>query len=91
MWNWYIFLILSDAEPSIIVQPNTENERLFIKSNPVRPQSPPTHETIDDSLSQVAISSNVESQKSISLNPFDEDDYPAEYNPFENDDESFIS
>lgn len=62
----------------------------MVKSNPVNLKSPLTQETIDDSLSQAVISPNVESQKATSLNPFDdEDNYPAEHNPFENDEDNF--
>lgn len=63
----------------------------MVKSNLAKLKSPPTQETSDDSLSQAVISPNVEAQKAACLNPFDDDDddYPAEHNPFENDKESF--
>lgn len=63
----------------------------MVKSNLSKLKSPPTQETSDDSLSQAVISPNVEAQKTACLNPFDDDDddYPAEHNPFENDEESF--
>lgn len=96
MYFWFTV-----AEPAVVVKPKRDEEVAVASKSSALPSSryspivsPARPSPATESLSQAIISpapAPGKGKPAPSLNPFDNDDYPVEYNPFGEDDDDVTS